>query len=61
MFDPFAATEAQARAEPDVDGIPYGAFYKWQAAQRITKGQSQYEANPIYGIAVCLRVNRPGF
>lgn len=55
MFDPFAATEAQARAEPNVDGIPDGVFYKWQAAQRITEGQSQYEANPIQGIAVCLR------
>lgn len=55
MFDPFAATEAQARAEPDADGIPDGVFYKWQAAQRITEGQSQYEANPIQGIAACLR------
>ena len=55
MFDPFAATEAQARAEPDADGVPDGAFWKWQAAQRITDGQSQYEANPIHGIAACLR------
>jgi hypothetical protein len=55
MFDPFAATEAQARAEPDADGVPDGAFYKWQAAKRITECQSQYEANPIQGIAVCLR------
>ena len=55
MFDPFAATEAQARAEPDAAGVPDGAFWKWQAAQRITDGQSQYEANPILGIAACLR------
>jgi hypothetical protein len=57
MFDPFAATEAQARAEPDADGVPDGAFWKWQAAQRITDGQSQYEANPICGIAACLRAS----
>lgn len=55
MFDPFAATEAQARAEPDAVGVPDGALWKWQAAQRITDGQSQYEANPIHGIAACLR------
>ena len=55
MFDPFTATEAQARSQPGAVGVPDGAFWKWQAAQRITDDQSQYEANPIHGIAACLR------
>ena len=55
MFDPFATTEAQARSEPDAVGVPDGALWKWQAAQRITDDQSQYQANPIHGIAACLR------
>jgi hypothetical protein len=57
MFDPFAATEAQARSEPDAIGVPDGAFWKWQAAQRITDGRSKYEANPIHGVAACLRAS----
>ena len=55
MFDPFTATEQEAKAQPDADGVPDGALWKWQAAQKITKHKEQYEANPIHGIAECLR------
>ena len=55
MFDPFTATEQDAKNQPNADGVPDGAFWKWQAAQKITRHKDQYEANPIHGIADCLR------
>jgi hypothetical protein len=61
-FDPFTATLAEARAQPDAHNDDFdwtgarvhGAVRRWEAAQVITAQRAYLAANPIDGVAHCL-------
>lgn len=53
-FDPFTATLAEAKAQPN----PYamrGPIHRQVVAQRIIDKKLHFEAHPLDGIAVCIR------
>ena len=54
IFDPFNATLAQAKAQPD----PYsmrGPVHRWGAAQMLIENRAHFESCPIEGVAFCVR------
>lgn len=60
-FDPFNASEDEARSQSDANGVPDGSFWKWQTAQLIKHDKARHEAMPLVGIAECFkaRINPP--
>ena len=50
VFDPFTATLAEAKMQPD----PY-AIHRWGAAQLILAKRAYFERHPIEGVSSCVR------